>query len=48
MCRICEKLHVGSTVTKFRSGFNQYKFNINLYGKGQRGFMQEPLIEQVL
>ena len=44
-CKICEKQYVGSTVTKFRSRFNQYKSNINLYGKGQRGFMQEPLIE---
>ena len=41
-CKICEKQHVGSTVTKFRSRFNHYKFNINLYGKGQRGFIQEP------
>ena len=44
-CKICEKQYVGSAVTKFRSRFNQYKSNVNLYGKGQRGFMQEPLIE---
>ena len=44
-CKICEKQYVGSTVTKFRSRFNQYKSNINLYGKGQRGFIKEPLIE---
>ena len=44
-CKIWEKQYVGSTVTKFRCRFNQYKSNINLYGKGQRGFMQEPLIE---
>ena len=44
-CKICEKQHICSTVTKFRSRFNQYKCNINLYGKGQRGFMQEALIE---
>ena len=44
-CKICEKQYVGSTVTKFRSRFNQYKSNINLYGKGQSGFMQETLIE---
>ena len=43
--KICEKQYLGSTVTKFRSRFSQYKSNINLYGKGQRGFMQEPLIE---
>ena len=41
----CEKQYVGSTVTKFRSIFNQYKSNMNLYWKGQSGFMQEPLIE---
>ena len=44
-CEICEKQRVGSTVTKFRSRFNQYKSNINLDGKSQRDFMQEPLIE---
>ena len=44
-CKICEKRYVVSTVTKFRSRFNQYKSNKNLSGKGQRGFMQEPLIE---
>ena len=38
-CKICEKRYVGCTITKFRSRFNQYKSNINLYGKGQRGFM---------
>ena len=42
--KICEKQYVGSTVTKFRSRFNRYKSNINLYGKGQMGFMQKPLI----
>ena len=44
-CKIWEKQYVGSTVTKFRCRFNQYKSNINLYGKGQKGFIQEPLIE---
>ena len=47
-CKICEKQYVGSTVTKFRSRFNQYKSNMNLCGKGQRGFMQEPLIEHFI
>ena len=47
-CKICEKQYVGSTVTTFRSRFNQYKSNTNLYGKGQRGFIQEPLIEHFL
>ena len=31
--------------SKFRSRFNQNKSNVNLYGKGETGFMQEPLIE---
>ena len=44
MHKVCEKQYVGSTVTKFRSRFNQYKSKINLYGKGRRGIMQEPLI----
>ena len=44
-CKICEKQYVGSTVSKFRSRFNQCKCNINLCGKGQRSFMQEPLID---
>ena len=42
-CKICEKQYVGSTVTTFRSRFNQYKSNTDW--KGQRGFIQEPLIE---
>ena len=44
-CKTCEKQYVGSTVSKFRSRFNQYKSNINLHGEGQRGFTQETLIE---
>ena len=44
-CNICKKQYVGSTITKFRSRFNQYKSNINLYSQGKRGFMQEKLIE---
>ena len=28
-CKICEKQYVGSTVTKFRSRFSQYKSSIN-------------------
>ena len=44
MHKVCEKQYVGSTVTKFISRFNQYKSKINLYGKGRRGIMQEPLI----
>ena len=43
--KICEKQYVGSTATKFRRRFNQYKSNIYLYWKGQRGFMQESLIK---
>ena len=41
-CKICEKQHVG---TKLTSRFILFKSNINLCGKAQRGFVQEPLIE---
>ena len=40
-CMICRKQYVGPTITKFRLRFNQYKFNIKLYGKGRRNFKQE-------
>ena len=43
--KTCENKYVHSTVSKFRSRFNQYKSSINLYGKGERGFIQEPVIE---
>ena len=29
-CKTCEKQYDGSTVTKFKSGFNQYKSNIKV------------------
>ena len=45
-CKIFEKQYFGSTVPKFRSRFNQYKSIINLYEKGRRRFIQEPLIER--
>ena len=41
----CRKQYTGSTITKFRLRFNQYKSNIKLYGEGKRGFEQEKLIE---
>ena len=44
-CTVCLKQYVGSTVTRFRLRFNQYKSNIKLYGEGRRGFKQEKLIE---
>ena len=34
-CKICAKQYTGSTITKFRSRFNQYKSNIKLYGEGR-------------
>ena len=43
-CNGCGKKYVGSTITAFNLRFNQYKSNINLYGKGRRGFKQEKLI----
>ena len=45
-CKICAKQYTGSTITKFRSRFNQYKSNIKLYEEGRRGFVQEKLIER--
>lgn len=45
-CKICKKQYVGPCDTKLRSRFKQDKSNINLYGKGQRGFMQEILFER--
>ena len=36
-CTVRLKQYVGSTVTRFRLRFNQYKSNIKLYGKGSRG-----------
>ena len=44
-CKICKKQYVGSTITKFRLRYNQYKSNIKLYGEGRRGFQQESFIE---
>ena len=45
-CKICKKQYVGSSDTKLRRRFNEDKSNINLYGKGKRGFMQEILFER--
>ena len=45
-CKICRKQYAGSTITKFRLRFNQYKSNIKLYGEGRRNFTQEKLIER--
>ena len=47
-CWVCLKQHIGSTVTRFRLRFNQYKSNIKLKGEGSRGFKQEKLIENFL
>ena len=44
-CKKCKKQYTGSTVTKFRARFNQYKSNLELYGEGRRAFYQEKLIE---
>ena len=40
-CKVCAKEFTGSTITKFRSRFNQYKSNIKLYGDRARRFVQE-------
>ena len=44
-CRICEKQYSGSTITKFRERFNQYKSNLKLYGERRRDFKQKKLLE---
>ena len=46
-CKVCLKQYVGSTVTRFRLRFNQYKSNIKLYREGRSGFKQEKLIEHL-
>ena len=39
-CNMCKKQYTGSTVTKFRARFNQYKkSNLKLYGEGRREFL---------
>ena len=43
--KFCRKQFIGSTITKFRLFFNQYKCNIKLYGEGRRNFEQVKLIE---
>ena len=44
-CKVYKKHYTGSTVTKFRARFNQYKSNLKLYGEGRRRFFQEKLNE---
>ena len=43
-CKVCGLQYVGTTTTRFRERFNQYKSNINLYRQGRRGLMQESVI----
>ena len=43
--KVCQQQYIGSTMTKFRPRFNQYKSNIKLYGEGRRWFFREKLIE---
>ena len=44
-CRICKKEYTGSTITRFRERFNQYKPNLKLYDERRRDFKQEKLWE---
>ena len=37
-CKVCKKQYTGSTVTKVRAQFSQYKSNLKLYGEGRRRF----------
>ena len=43
-CKICGRQYTGTTVTRFRERFNQYKSNVSLYSQGVRGMMQEKMI----
>ena len=44
-CRICEKQYTGSTITKFKERFNEYKSNLELYGERRRDFKQKKFLE---
>ena len=44
-CKVCQKQYVGSTITKFRMRFNQYKSNFKLYNEGRKGLMQEKFFQ---
>ena len=45
-CKVCKKQYTGSTVTKFRARFNQYKkSHLKFDVQGRREFFQEKLIE---
>ena len=44
-CKLCKKQYTGSTITKLRARFNEYKSNLKLYGEDRRGFFQEKLVD---
>ena len=44
--KVSAKQYTGSTITKFRSRFNQYKSNIKLYREGRRYFVQQKPIKK--
>ena len=43
-CAVCGCQYMGTTITRFRESFNQYKLNLNLYSQGVRGLMQDKMI----
>ena len=43
-CKICGRQYTGTTVTRFRERFNQYKSNIKSYSQGVRDLRQEKMI----
>ena len=47
-CKVCGQQYTGTTVTRFRERFNQYKSNVNLSSQEVRGLMQEKMISQFL
>ena len=44
-CKVCHMQYVGSTISKFRKRFNQYKSNFTLYNEGRRDLMQLKFFE---
>ena len=39
-CTVCGSQYTGTTVTRLREKFNQYKSNMNLHSQGVRGLIK--------
>ena len=44
LCKHCLKQYVGSTITKFRQRFNQYKSNMNVYREGRGDSLKQRFL----